>query len=373
MPERLHAPLTSRFASVAAYHWPMRGPLAVRIEEAQSLWAAEPGWLNTASFGLPPTPAWEALQGALADWRSGRTSWEGWAESTDHSRASFARLVGVGADQVAVGGTVSELVGLLAAAIPDRSNVVVAEGDFTSVLFPWLVHADRGVDVRAVPVDSLADSVDDSTTVVAFSLVQSSDGQVADLDAIVRAAQAHDALVVVDATQACGWLPVDATGVDALVCAGYKWLMSPRGCAFLAVSDRLRDRVRPLHAGWYAGEEVHESYYGLPLRLADTARRFDVSPAWFSWVGAAPALALIEDIGVENIRAHDVALANRFRAGLGLPSGDSAIVSTTVPDAGDKLASAGIRAASRAGSLRVSFHVYSTEDDVDAALDALTG
>ena len=95
----------------------------------------------------------------------------------------------------------------------------------------------------------LADAVDRGTTVVAFSLVQSATGEIADLDAVMHAARAHDALVVVDATQACGWLPVTAAAVDALACGAYKWLMSPRGSAFLAVSHRLRDRLRPLHAG----------------------------------------------------------------------------------------------------------------------------
>jgi selenocysteine lyase/cysteine desulfurase len=149
--------------------------------------------------------------------------------------------------------------------------------------------------------------------------------------------------------------------------------MSPRGSAFLALSDRLRDRLRPLNAGWYAGADVHTSYYGPPLRLATDARRFDVSPAWFSWVGTAPVLELVEEIGVEQIHAYDVALADRFRAGLDLPPGGTAIVSTTVEGAAEKLERAGIRAAVRAGALRASFHLYPTEADVDAALDALVG
>ena len=102
------------------------------------LWSAEPGWLNTASYGLPPKPAWEALQSALSDWRCGQGSWEAWGESTERSRKLFARLIGVRTDQVAVGATVSELIGLVAAAVPDRADVVVAEGDFTSLLFPWM-------------------------------------------------------------------------------------------------------------------------------------------------------------------------------------------------------------------------------------------
>ena len=58
-----------------------------------------------------------------------------------------------------------------------------------------------------------------------------------DVQRVLRAAAANEALTIVDATQACGWLPLDASRVDALVCANYKWLMSPRGTAFLALSE----------------------------------------------------------------------------------------------------------------------------------------
>lgn len=147
--------------------------------------------------------------------------------------------------------------------------------------------------------------------------------------------------------------------------------MAPRGAAFGYFSPAVRDRFRPLQAGWYAGADVHDSFYGPPLRLADDARRFDFSPAWFSFVGAAPAMELLVDLGVEQVHAHDVGLANGFRAGLGLPPGDSAIVSTDVADAERRLAAAGVRAAVRGGRVRLSFHVYNTERDVERAVDAL--
>ncbi len=346
--------------------------MGVELEQAQKLWQPQPGWLNTASYGLPPDPAWEALQEALAAWRVGRGSWEVWGEATERSRAAFARLVGVPVADVAVGANVSQLLAPVAAALPAGARVVVPEVEFTSNLFPWLVQRERGVEVRTVPLDELASAVDAGTDLVAFSLVQSADGAVAAYDDIVAAARAHGALVAVDATQACGWLPFEAARADVVVTGGYKWLMGPRGTAFAYLDPALRDRLRPDAAGWYAGRDPHASYYGPPLRLADDARRFDISPAWFSWVGAAPALELLLEIGVPAVHAYDVALANRFLAGLGQPPGDSAIVTVEVPGAREKLERAGVRASVRAGRVRAAFHLYSTEGDVDLALDALT-
>jgi selenocysteine lyase/cysteine desulfurase len=350
-------------------------PMLARMDlaEAQALWKPEPGWLNTASYGLPPRPAWDALQAALQDWQVGHTSWEGWSDATDHSRRSFARLIGVRPEDVAVGSAVSQLLAPVAAALPAGARVVVPEVEFTSNLFPWLVQAERGVQVRTTSVAGLAEAVDADTDLVAFSLVQSADGTVAGYDEVVAAARAHGALVAVDATQACGWLPFDGSRADVVAVGAYKWLMAPRGAAFAYLAPHLRDRLTPSAAGWYAGADVHASYYGPPLRLAADARRFDISPAWFSYVGAAPARDLNAEVGLPAIRAHNVALANRFLAGLGRPAGDSAIVTVDVPGAEERLAAANVRAAVRAGRVRASFHIYSTIEDVDLALNALLG
>ena len=342
----------------------------MEIDEAQRLWQPETLYLNTASYGLPPTPAWDELQAVLADWRGGRTSWEGWCDSTEAARASFARLVGVPAEWIAIGANTSSMVGLVAAALPDGARVVSTEPEFTSLLWPFLAQ-ERRIEVECVPVAVLADSVDDRTDVVAVSLVQSSTGEVADLDAVAAAAARHDARLVVDATQACGWLPVDASGIDVLACSAYKWLCSPRGTAFMSVRPELHDRLTPIAAGWYAGEDPHASYYGAPLRLAKEARRFDVSPAWFPWIATAPTLQLLLDIGIEAILEHNLRLANRFRAGLNLPPGDSAIVSAELPEAEERLRGTRVMAAARAGLLRTSWHVYNTDEDVDELLAQL--
>jgi selenocysteine lyase/cysteine desulfurase len=224
----------------------------VNIAQAQRLWQPETLYLNTASYGLPPTPAWEELQRVLGDWRGGRTSWEGWGEFTEAARASFARLVGVPTEWIAIGANTSSMVGLVAASLPDGARV-----------------------------------------------------------------------------------------------------------------------VSPIAAGWYAGDDPYSSFYGAPLRLAHDARRFDVSPAWFPWVATAPTLELLLEIGIETIHEHNLRLANRFRAGLGLEPGDSAIVSAELPEAEELLSGTRAMAAARAGLLRTSWHVYNTDDDVEELLGLL--
>jgi selenocysteine lyase/cysteine desulfurase len=343
------------------------------IADAQRLFSPETTYLNTASYGLPPRPAFEALQAAADEWRHGRTGFAGWNESVGAARASFARLHGVAPVDVAVGPQVSPFVGLVALSVPRGARVVCAQEDFTSLLFPLLVQRERGVRVDLVPCAEVADAIDGGTELVAVSAVQSADGRVVDLDAVAAAAAHHGARTLIDATQGCGWLPFDAGRFDFVACAGYKWLLGPRGTAFFVARAEAAERLAPHLAGWYAGEDPDDTYYGAPLRLAGNASRFDVSPAWMSWVGHAPALALLERVGIAAIHAHDLALANRFRAGLGLPPGDSAMVSLALDRGFEELRQAGVMAAGRGGRMRFSFHLYNTETDVDRALDVLSG
>ena len=129
--------------------------------------------------------------------------------------------------------------------------------------------------------------------------------------------------------------------------------------------------LRPLHAGWYAGDDPWTSIYGTPLRLAKDARRLDISPAWLAWAGTVPALELLGEVGIATIQRHDVGLANRLRGRLGLPAGDSAIVTVAVEGGLGRLRAAGIMGSVRAGAVRLSFHLHNTDADVDAVARAL--
>jgi selenocysteine lyase/cysteine desulfurase len=319
------------------------------------------------------------MQRSLDEWRTGAGPWQPWAATVDRSRELFGHLVGLRADQVATGATVSQLLAPVAAALPDGATVLVPEIEFTSGVFPFAVHQDRGIRVRTAPLAELADAIDESTALVSFSAAQSATGEVADIAAITERADAVGAVTHMDATQAAGWLPIDGTAVDILTCHAYKWLCAPRGSTFMTLHPQwaerhpeLARRLKPLAAGWYSG--AAGAYYGMPLRLAEGARAFDISPAWHSWVGTAPALEVLLRVGVPAIQRHDVALANAFRAGVGLPASNSAIVSVALPeDAAGRMRAAGLRFTVMDGRVRVAFHLYTTQADVDAALAAIRG
>ncbi len=345
---------------------------APSIASAREEFDAEVTYLNTATLGLPLRRSWLALQEAQARWRAGTAQAGEYDVPLGLARASYARLVGVAPSAVAVGSQVSVFAGLVAASLPDGSEVLTAAGDFTSILFPFHAQSGRGVRVREVPLEQIADAVTTSTTLVSLSAVQSSNGRVADLGALRAACEATGTQVLLDTTQAVGWLPIEAGQFAYTVCGGYKWLLSSRGTAYLTVRPELLDALVPHTAGWYAGADPWASIYGGPLRLAPDARRLDVSPVWHAWVSAGPAVELLAGLGAPALYEHSVGVANRFRAGLGLSPGGSAIVSLAVDDrAAAALQQAAVVASVRAGRLRLAFHLCNDERDADHAVEVL--
>ena len=176
-----------------------------------------------------------ALAAAPDEWRHGRTGFDGWDRSVGAARQR-SRGSRACAGDVAIGSAVSAFAGLVAAALPDGARVLCAEGDFTSVLFPFLAQERRGVTVELVAARAAAPRRSArSTTLVAVSAVQSADGRLADLDALARPPPRPRRAHVRRHTQAMGWLPLDCARFDYTACAAYKWLLSPRGTAFFTI------------------------------------------------------------------------------------------------------------------------------------------
>ncbi|QBE49888.1 aminotransferase class V-fold PLP-dependent enzyme [Leucobacter triazinivorans] len=335
--------------------------------------AAGPGYLSACTAGLPSADTAAAMRAFVDEWERGRLDARALGEQARRCRDLFAEIAGVRTDRVALGTQVSQLVSVVGTCLPDGAEVLCAAGDFASLAHPLEQLAHRGVRVRFAPVERLADEVTERTALVAFSLVQSATGAVADAAAITDAAARADARTLVDLTQSLGWLPVGATGFDFTVCHAYKWLCAPRGTAFLTVREGLDDALVPIAAGWCSADEVWESCYAGHTPLAAGAGRFDVSPAWPALGGTEAALRGIAALDPRAVHAHDLTLANAARETLGLPAGDSAIVTWADPDGRDlaALTAHGITASGRAGNARISFHLWNTVDDVEMLARAL--
>ena len=340
--------------------------------EIQQQFTATTTYLDTATMGLPPRGCQDELTTQMAAIAGGTCNAMAFDQHIARARAAFTRIVHCPLEWVAIIPAVSIAAGAVAAHLKPGQRVLVAEDDFTSVLFPLLQAASAGVEVITVPLAELLERINDDIDWVAVSAVQSADGRRLDLDSLANACSTHGVRSFIDLTQSASWVVTDATRFDVTATALYKWMLSPRGSGFMTVRPELWDSLEPTASGWYAAQEPWESVYRPPLRLADNARRYDISPAWLCWAGAAPALELLASLGPEAIGRHNLALANRFRAALGLEPSDSAIVSLPLTD--ERITAArkrGIVFAGRDGRSRFAFHLSNSVNDVDTALSAL--
>lgn len=345
-------------------------------------------WLD--SPGSPPSarPVAEALRAALDDWLAGDFDWLAWDAVPEQVRHQFAEFLGVAATDVALMGSVAEAAATVAATLPP-GRIVVADEEFRSNLFPWTqldpaMHQVVRVPSRdgAVRTEDLVAACAEGTVLVAVSEVLSGNGVRADLPALRTAADRVGARVFVDASQSLGALHVDMSVVrpDYLAVHGYKWMLCPRGAAWLAVRPDRQGELRPLSPSWKSTPAPH-AYFGGTLQPSVGAARCDASPAWLSWLGAAAALRLHLDLDPVRAEHHCTSLAASFLAGaaeLGLSpvaaGAPSQIAVVSLPDpagTAQRLRQRRVRATILGDRLRVGFHYFNDEQDVRQVLDAL--
>lgn len=346
-------------------------------------------WLDTPTAPPAARPVSDALIGAERDWAEGTFSWRAWEAEAEATRTLFAGLVGGAPDTIALLPSLAEAAATVAASLP-IGGLVVGEQEFQSNLFPWLALEAQGWTVTQVRfrggvlrTDDVVAAIDDRTVLVAISEVQSSSGARVHVPRIAERSREVGARLFLNLTQMLGALRFDVSDVrpDFVATHGYKWLLAPRGAAWLHVRpDRLAE-LRPLAPSWKSQRDPHAAYYGGPLDLAPDARRLDASLAWFSWVGARAALDVVRSLDAARVQTHCLQLAASFRRELEArrfrvvpQEAPSQIVAVAVADPDGvkrRLAERRVRAAVRGGFVRFGFHGYNVEADVEAALDAL--
>jgi selenocysteine lyase/cysteine desulfurase len=337
-----------------------------------------------------------ALDRRAAPWSIGPEDWFG---EVERLRALFARVADADPDGVAIVPATSYGLAVAAANIRHAGGdrVVLLAGDFPSTVHTWTAWAERGgAEVVTVErneahgwTEPLLDSLDERVRVVSVPSVHWIDGSVVDLERVAGRAREIGALLVVDATQSLGAMPLDLAAVrpDYLVAAGYKWLLGPLGTSYLYVAPEHR-AGRPLEENWAnrTGAEDFEDVTPLASGYRPGARRFDAGQrSNFILVPmAAAALEQVLDWGVDGIAAalgpvtHRIEeearargldpLPARLRAphmlGIRLPAGRATALA-------ERLAEDKVHVEILGSVMRVSPHLHTTEEDIGRLLEVL--
>jgi cysteine desulfurase / selenocysteine lyase len=306
-------------------------------------------------------------------------------------RQGVGALLGVAPEDIAFLSSASEGVNQLAAGIdwqPD-DNVVVEDIEYPSDIYPW---ARRGVEVRVVrqpegapSLDRVAALMDDRTRVLSISQVSYLTGRRYDLIALRDLADRHGALLSVDATHAAGVVPVAARYADVVVSSCYKFLLGVHGAAIFYRNPERLGGLEPQAIGWHSVAGRHKVSAPTDYQLRPTAERFEAgNPPFLALAILHNALPYLDAIGIARIERHVLALGDILWQGLherGLtlltpeePARRGPNICFAWPDAAgltSALAERGVLVWGSDGRIRVSFHAYNDQADVERLLAAL--
>lgn len=353
---------------------------------------------HAASAPLPRRTVARLTALAEAASQQGDRTWFDRVVEMERVRGLAARLLGAKQTcEVAFVENTSTGLSWVAEGFPWRpgDNVVGAELEFSSNVYPWMRLADYEVEYRLVPErdgridpDELLGLVDDNTRMVALSWVQYASGFRSDLGRIGRACRERGVLFVVDVIQGLGALTLDVERdcVDVAVASAHKWLLGPEGTGLFYISQRVIDHFRPLRAGWRS-TRIPFQWKDYDLTWNEGAKRFESGSMNSYGLGALGAsLEVLLEAGPEAVERQVLALADRTARGLEergfhvvssrRPGETSAIVAATHPDLEPRdlvkrLGQQDIVVAARADRFRVSPHFYNTEGEIDRMLAAL--
>lgn len=356
-------------------------------------------YMNHAALGPLPQPAVDRVGAVLRNMaETGDAGWGDRLAEVERVRGLAARLVGAARPhEVAFVADTSDGLSVVSAGVDWRpgDNVVGADCEFPSNVYPWMRLGPRGVEFRMAPerdgrvaAEDVFLLVDDRTRVVALSWVQFASGFRSDLARIGRFCRERGILFVVDVIQGLGALELDVERdfVDVAAASTHKWLLGGEGVGLLYVSDRVVDRIEPARVGWTSVRDwIKWSRYDLTYR--EGAGRFECGTLNTPGIhGVGASLEILLEAGAPAIEARCRELTDRLVAGLAdrgfavvssRAEGEwSPIVAATHPTRAPRelvsaLGERGVVVAHRAGRLRVSPHFYNTPEEIDAALAAL--
>jgi kynureninase len=272
----------------------------------------ETTYLINHSLGAMPAAVEERVAEYARTWRErGIRAWgEGWWTLPLTVGDQIGRIIGAPSRSTVMHQNVAVAEAVVASCFrpvdPRRNRVVYEEGNFPSVRY--LYQAQPDLEVTVIPDDgAIVEAIDDRTLLVPITHVLFKTAEIQDVAAIVRRAHEVGAHVVLDAYQSAGIVPLDvaALNVDFAVGGSVKWLCGGPGNGWLYVRPDLAEVLEPTFMGWQA--HARPFAFEPELDYAEGAARFLTgTPNVPALYAATPGYDLIEEIGVERIRANSI-------------------------------------------------------------------
>ncbi len=360
-------------------------------------------WLNVASEGPLPYLSREALLQSI-HWKMSpaRLTIPKFQQIPIQLKSSLAQFIGADAKDIILGNSATYGIHLLANGIEFKAGdeIIVMRNDFPTDILPWLHLAKRGIIVHQLKgqgliltVDEVVQAITPKTKVVCLPLVHSFSGWPMDIAAIGKICRERGIIFIVNVSQALGaqLVSVKDLSADAIVCAGYKWLLGPYGTGFCWMTQALREQLVYPQAYWISlmDERSLTSEDVLALPQDTSSRRFDIfaTANFFNYVPWHASLEYLLNIGLNTIDQHNQSLCVKATEGLKnlgfvliSPMGQAASSKIVVFSHTDKTRNAsihehlknhGFHLALWKGHIRLSAHIYNTASDIDAFIGCL--
>jgi kynureninase len=274
---------------------------------------ADTTYLINHSLGAMPAAAEERLLAYARSWNTrGVRAWEeGWWELPLTVGDQIARLIGAPPGTVSMHQNVTLAEAVVISCFrfdQERRRIVYEQGNFPSVRYLYQAQERHGAEIVVAPDDEgVVAAIDERTLLVPVTHVLYRTGRIQDVEAIVARAHEAGALVVLDAYQSVGTVPLDVTslGVDFAVGGSVKWLCGGPGAAWLYVRPGLAETLEPALTGWQA--HARPFAFEPEQDYAEGAARFLTgTPNVPALYAATAGYDVVEEVGVERIRARSV-------------------------------------------------------------------
>lgn len=354
-------------------------------------------YLNSCSQGALSHQVQQAYQSYMKDWDEKGSPWELWVEKSEAARHAFAGLINADPNEVADCTSVSAGVSAVASALDftgERNKVVMSDFEFPTIGQIWHAQERRGAKVvhvpaagNVVPLERFAEAIDERTKIVSITHVCFRNGSKLDVPAIVELAHKKGALVLLDAYQAVGTMPINVQElkVDFLAGGVLKYLLASAGLAFMYVRRDLVPDLHPTTMGWFSQANIFamDIYANTP---SPSARRFESgTPPVPSLYAGVAGIKLMQSVGMQKVENHlkeitglikEGAMKRGFNLATPIhPDKHGALIclrSHKVDLLVKRLEADNVITSSRDNNLRISPHYYNNEKDVNVLMDVLT-